>query len=158
MSVKKAPIDSRTVEAVSKTGYPEPYRSQVLPRQKRGLGDLFGLTKIGINHSTLAPGKVSSMCHWHTAEDEFIYVLEGEVVLRTTSGEQLISAGMCVGFPAGVQEGHQLINRSAYPAVYLEISNRDGEDTAHYTDAEVDMLWSPPHARGRMTRKDGTPL
>jgi uncharacterized cupin superfamily protein len=158
MSVKKAAIDATTVEAVSKTGYPEPYRSQVLPRAKRGLGDLFGLTKIGINHTTLAPGKVSSMCHWHTAEDEFIYLLEGEVVLRTSAGEQVISAGMCVGFPAGVEEGHQLINRSAHPAVYLEISNRDGEDTAYYTDAEVDMLWSPPHARGRMTRKDGTPI
>jgi uncharacterized cupin superfamily protein len=158
MSVKKAALDPKTVEAVSQTGYPEPYRSQVMPRQKRALGDLFGLTKIGINHSTLAPGKVSAMCHWHTAEDEFIYVLEGEVVLRTTAGEQVVTAGMCVGFPAGVQEGHQLINRSGHPAVYLEISNRDGEDTAFYTDAAVDMLWSPPHARGRMTRKDGTPI
>jgi uncharacterized cupin superfamily protein len=116
MSVKKAAIDATTVEPVSQTGYPEPYRSQVMPREKRRLGDVFGLTKIGINRTTLAPGKVSSMCHWHTAEDEFIYMLEGEVVLRTTSGEQLISAGMCVGFPAGVEEGHQLINRGAHPA------------------------------------------
>lgn len=157
MSVKKAAIDATTVEPVSQTGYPEPYRSQVMPREKRRLGDVFGLTKIGINRTTLAPGKVSSMCHWHTAEDEFIYMLEGEVVLRTTSGEQVISAGMCVGFPAAVEEGHQLINRSAHPAVYLEISNRDGEDTAYYTDAEVDLIANPPHARGRMTRKDGTP-
>jgi uncharacterized cupin superfamily protein len=170
MSVNKAAIDSRAVGPVSKTGYPEPYRSQVMPREKRQLGDAFGLTKIGINRTTLAPGKVSSMCHWHTAEDEFIYMLEGEVVLRTTSSEQVISAGMCVGFPAAgvpagdvtataapVEEGHQLINRSAHPAVYLEISNRDDEDTAYYTDAAVDLIASPPHARGRMTRKDGTP-
>jgi uncharacterized cupin superfamily protein len=158
MSVKKAAIDPSTVEAVSKSGYPEPHRSKVLPREKRALGDAFGLTKVGINHTTLAPGKVSSMCHWHTAEDEFIYMLAGEVVLRTSSGvEQVISAGMCVGFPAGAEDGHQLINRSAQPAVYLEISNRDGEDTAYYTDAEVDLMWSPPHARRRMTRKDGTP-
>ena len=156
MPVNKAAIDSRAVEPVSMTGYPEPYRSQVMPREKRQLGDVFGLTKIGINRTTLAPGKVSSMCHWHTAEDELIYMLEGEVVLRTTSGEQVISAGMCVGFPAGAEEGHQLINRSAHPAVYLEISNRDDEDTAYYTDAEVDLIASPPHARGRMTRKDGT--
>lgn len=119
MSVKKAAIDSRAVEPVSKTGYPEPYRSQVMPREKRQLGDA--------------------------------------LVLRTTSGEQVISAGMCVGFPAAVEEGHQLINRGAHPAVYLEISNRDDEDTAYYTDAEVDLIASPPHARGRMTRKDGTP-
>ena len=103
------------------------------------------------------PGKVSSMCHWHTGEDEFLYMLEGEVVLRTTTAEQVLTAGMCVGFPAGVEEGHQLINRSAHPAVYLEISNRDAEDTVYYTDPDVDLIASPPHARGKMTRKDGTP-
>jgi uncharacterized cupin superfamily protein len=145
------------VEAVSKSGYPEPYRSLVMPREKRRLGDALGLTKIGINRTTLAPGKVSAMCHWHTAEDEFVYVIEGEVVLRTSTGEQVLRAGMCAGFPAGVADGHQLINRSEHPAVYLEVSNRDAEDTAYYSDADVDLIWNPPHARGRMTRKDGTP-
>jgi uncharacterized cupin superfamily protein len=157
MAVKKPSLESRTVAAVSKCSYPEPYFSQVMPRARRRLGDAFGLTKIGINHSTLQPGKVSSMCHWHTGEDEFLYMLEGEVVLRTSTGEQLLTAGMCVGFPAGVAEGHQLINRSAHPAVYLEISNRDAEDTVYYTDPDVDLIASPPHARGKMTRKDGTP-
>jgi uncharacterized cupin superfamily protein len=128
-----------------------------MPREKRRLGDALGLTKIGINRTTLAPGKVSAMCHWHTAEDEFIYVIEGEVVLRTSTGEQVLRAGMCAGFPAGVADGHQLINRSEHPAVYLEVSNRDAEDTAYYSDADVDLIWNPPHARGRMTRKDGTP-
>jgi uncharacterized cupin superfamily protein len=97
------------------------------------------------------------MCHWHTGEDEFLYMLEGEVVLRTSTGEQVLTAGMCVGFSAGVEAGHQLINRSAHPAVYLEVSNRDAEDTAYYTDPDVDLIASPPHARGKMTRKDGTP-
>jgi uncharacterized cupin superfamily protein len=158
MSLHKPALDPSTVAAISRSGYPEPYRSRVLPRAKRALGDALGLTRIGINHSTLLPGKESSMRHWHTHEDEFVYVLEGEVVLRTEGGEQLLRAGMCAAFPAGLEEGHQLINRSERPAVYLEVSNRDSADTAHYSDAEVDLVWSAPHARGKFTRRDGTPV
>ena len=157
MSLNKPALDAKAVEAVSQCGYPEPYRSLVLPREKRRLGDALGLTKIGINRTTLAPGKVSAMCHWHTAEDEFVYVIEGEVVLRTSAGEQVLRAGMCAGFPAGVEDGHQLINRSEHPAVYLEVSNRDAEDTVYYSDTEVDLVANPPNARGKMTRRDGTP-
>jgi len=97
------------------------------------------------------------MRHWHTHEDEFVYVLEGEVVLRTESGEQLLRAGMCAGFAAGVPDGHQLINRSDRPATYLEISNREDADSAAYSDPDVDLLWSPLHAPGKYTRRDGTP-
>jgi uncharacterized cupin superfamily protein len=158
MSLRKPALDPRTLEAVSRSGYPEPFRSRVLPRSKRGLGDALGLTRIAINFTILAPGKESSMRHWHTHEDEFVFVLEGEVVLRTEAGEQLLTAGMCAGFPAGTEDGHQLINRSTADAVYLEISNRDTADHAHYTDPDVDLAWSPPHARGRFTRRDGSPL
>ena len=158
MSLHKPALDPQAVEAVSRSGYPEPYRSRVMPRSKRKLGDALGLTRIGINQTTLPPGKESSMRHWHTHEDEFVYVLEGEVVLRTDAGEQLLSAGMCAGFPAGAEDGHQLINRSAADAVYLEISNRDGADSANYSDPDVDLVWSPEHARGRFTRRDGTPV
>ena len=158
MSLRKPALDPRTLEAVSRSGYPEPFRSRVLPRSKRGLGDALGLTRIGINFTILAPGKESSMRHWHTHEDEFVFVLEGEVVLRTEAGEQLLTAGMCAAFPAGTEDGHQLINRSTADAVYLEISNRDTADHAHYTDPDVDLAWSPPHARGRFTRRDGSPL
>ncbi|HYK99647.1 MAG TPA: cupin domain-containing protein [Steroidobacteraceae bacterium] len=156
MPLTKPALDPRSVTAASRSGYPEPYRSRVLPREKRGLGDALGLTRIGINQTLLPPGKESSMRHWHTREDEFVYVLEGEVVLRTGAGEQLLEAGMCAGFPAGLEDGHQLVNRSDRPAVYLEVSNRDPGDTGHYSDPEVDLLWSPPHARGRFTRRDGT--
>ena len=131
MSLKKPALDPLKVEPVSRTGYPEPYRSRVMPREKRRLGDELGLQSIGINRTTLPPGKESSMRHWHTLEDEFVFVLEGEVVLRTEGGEQVLTAGMCAGFPAGVEDGHQLINRSSRPAVYLEISNRNAEDTAY---------------------------
>jgi len=158
MSLKKPALDPLTLEARNSSGYPEPYRSRCLPREKRALGDALGLSRIGINHTTLPPGKESSMRHWHTHEDEFVFVLEGEVVLRTEAGEQLLRAGMCAGFPAGVEDGHQLINRSTADAVYLEVSNRDSADGAHYSDSEVDLSWSPPHAPGRFTRRDGTPF
>jgi uncharacterized cupin superfamily protein len=157
MSVHKPALDPQAVEAVSRSGYPEPYRTRVLPREKRRVGDALGLTRIGINHTTLPPGKESSMRHWHTHEDEFVYVLSGEVVLRTGSGEQLLRAGMCAGFAAGCEDGHQLINRSAAAAVYLEVSNRDPADCGHYSDPDVDLLWNAPHARGRFTRRDGGP-
>ena len=157
MALEKPALDPRSLTAVSRSGYPEPYRSRVLPREKRQLGDALGLTHIGINQTTLAPGKESSMRHWHTHEDEFVYVLEGEVVLRTGAGEQRLTAGMCAGFPAGSTDGHHLVNRSDRPAVYLEISNRDPEDVGHYSDAEVDLIWNSPRKRGGFTRRDGTP-
>lgn len=158
MSLAKPALDPSTVEAESRSGYPQPYRARVLPRFRRRLGDALGLTRIGISRTTLPPGKESSMRHWHTHEDEFVYVLEGEVVLRCADGEQLLRAGMCAGFPAGSEDGHQLINRSARDAVYLEISNRDEADTVHYSDPDVDLVWNAPAARGRYTRRNGTPL
>jgi uncharacterized cupin superfamily protein len=157
MSLQKPALDPSTVEHVSSTVYPEPYRARVLPRAKRALGDAVGLTHVGINLTTLGAGKESAMRHWHTHEDEFVYVLEGEVVLRSDRGEQLLTAGMCAGFAAGCEDAHQFINRSGKAAVYLEVSNRDAADTVYYTDADVDMVWSPAHARGRLTRRNGTP-
>ena len=154
MTISKPALDPLAIEPVSRTVYPEPYRARVMPREKRCLGDFLGLKKIGVNRTTLAPGKESSMRHWHTHEDEFIFVLEGEVVLRTHSGEQVLRAGSCAGFPAGLDDGHQLINRSGRPAVYLEVSNRDAEDCVYYSDSDVDMMVTP---QGLM-RRDGTPL
>ena len=154
MPLSKPALDPLTVEPVSKTGYPEPYRSRVMPREKRALGDQLGLKKIGVNRTTLAPGKESSMRHWHTHEEEFVYVLEGEVVLRTDGGEQVLTAGTCAGFAAGAKDGHQLINRSDRPAVYLEISNRDGEDYVYYSDPDVDMMATPQG----MKRRDGSDI
>src|SRR6187551_3413191 len=112
MTMKRPALDPSTLTARSTSGYPEPFRSRVMPREKRALGDALGLTKIGVNLTTLSPGKESSMRHWHTHEDEFVFVLEGEVVLRTDDGEQTLVAGTCAGFPAGSLNAHQLINRS----------------------------------------------
>jgi uncharacterized cupin superfamily protein len=152
--MQKPALDPASVEALNRSMYPEPYRSRVLPRERRRLGDALGLTRIGINHTTLMPGKESSMRHYHAREDEFVYILKGEVVLRTEAGEQLLTAGMCAGFPAGSADGHQLINRSPHPAVLLEISNRDKSDSVCYTDPEVDMKVE----NGAMTRRDGKPF
>ena len=144
------------IEPRTSSGYPEPYKSRVVPREKRALGDAVGLTKIGVNHSTLMPGKESSMRHWHTHEDELVFILEGEVVLRTDDGEQILRAGMCAGFPAGSGNGHQLINRTDRPAKYLEISNRDRADVAHYSDPDVDLEYRA--TEDKFFRRDGTPV
>jgi len=155
MALKRPALDPAEVHPRSTSGYPEPFRSRVLPREKRALGNALGLTKIGVNLTTLPPGKESSMRHFHTHEDELVYVVEGEVMLCTDEGEQLLTPGMCAGFPAGAKNGHQLVNRSGRPARYLEISNRDPGDTAEYPD--VDLAYGKaPDGSPRFTRKDGT--
>lgn len=153
---KRPALDPANVEPRTGSGYPEPFRSRVLPREKRALGDPLGLTKIGINLTTLPPGKESSMRHHHTHEDEFVYVLEGEVVLITDAGEQTLTAGMCAGFPAGVHDGHQLVNRSDKPARYLEVSNRDPNDGAVYPDVDLAFRKLADGAFS-FTHKDGSP-
>lgn len=154
MNVNKPAIDPLSLEPRTGSGYPEPYRSRCLPREKRALGDAFGLKTIGINLTILPPGKESSMRHWHTHEEEFVYVLSGEVVLVTDAGEQTLKAGMCAGFPLDTRDGHQLVNRSSGPAVYLEVSNRDPRDGAHYPD--VDLMYHGSSAAVKFTRKDGS--
>jgi len=156
MSLKRPALDPIDVAARGTSGYFEPFRSRILPREKRALGDAVGLTKIGVNLTTLFPGKESSMRHFHTREDEFVFVLEGEVVLRTEAGEQVLTAGMCAGFPAGVADGHQLVNRSDASVRYLEISNRDPVDVVEYPDVDL-ACRKTPEGRYLFTRKDGTP-
>lgn len=156
MSLKSPALDPSEVPPRSTSGYPEPFRSRVLPREKRALGDALRLTKIGVNLTTLPPGKESSMRHFHTREDELVFVLEGEVVLRTDEGEQLLKAGTCAGFPAGTRNGHQLVNRGDRPARYLEISNRDPDDGAEYPD--VDLAYRKGPGGGAVfIHKDGSP-
>ena len=154
MGLKKPALDPMSLEPRTGSGYPEPYRSRVLPREKRQLGDALGLKTIGINHTVLPPGKESSMRHWHTHEEEFIYMLSGEVVLCTDAGEQTLTAGMCAGFPLGTKDGHCLVNRGKEPAVYLEVSNRDPNDRAFYSD--VDLMFHGVDAEVKFTRKDGS--
>lgn len=137
MSLKRPALDPSTLTPRTSSTYPEIFRSRVLPREKRALGDALGLTQFGVNLTTLFPGKESSLRHHHSHEDELVYVLEGEVVLRTDEGEQVLVAGTCAGFPAGSKNGHQFVNRSTEPARYLEIGSRNPADTAAYPDEDL---------------------
>lgn len=156
MTLRPPALDPSTLEPRTSSGYPEPFRSRVVPREKRALGDALGLTKIGVNLTTLLPGKESSMRHHHTHEDELVFVLEGEVVLITDGGEQTLGPGMCAGFAAGSRDGHHLVNRSDRPARYLEISNRDEADSAEYPDVDMRYRAAPPDGGPIFTRKDGS--
>ena len=141
--LRRPAIDPSTLAPRTGSAYPEPFRARVLPREKRALGDALGLTRIGVNLTTLLPGKESALRHFHSREDELVYVLEGEVVLRTDDGEQLLTTGMCAGFPAGRADAHQLLNRSDRVARYLEISNRDLTDTVDYPDDDLAYSKAP---------------
>jgi uncharacterized cupin superfamily protein len=153
---KTVALEATSVPSVGGTGYPEPFRQLVAGRERRRLGDAFGLTKYGVNLTRLPPGSMSSMRHWHATEDEFVYVLEGEVVLVTDAGEQVMRAGMVAGFPGGKADGHHLINRSSRDAVYLEIGDRPATDAVVYPDID---LAATQGAGGKWvyTRKNGQP-
>lgn len=155
MTLKLPALDPATVTPRTTSNYPEPFKARVTPREKRALGDALGLTRFGVNLTTLQPGKQSALRHYHMREDELVYMLEGEVVLVTDEGEQTLTAGMCAGFPAGTSNGHHMINRSDKPARYLEVGNRDPEDTAHYSDED---LACHKNAEGKwvFTHKDGS--
>ena len=145
-------LDPATVEAVAKTTYPEPYRKLVAGRTKRRLGDAVGLTDFGVNLTELPPGAWSALRHTHARDDEFVYVLDGTVVLITDAGEQTLGPGMVAGFPKGKTDAHHLVNKSAKPARYLEIGTRDEQDTVVYPEADLEVR------PGRIfVRKDGTP-
>lgn len=137
MLLKPPAVDSSTVAEVRGSGYPEPFRSRMGDRVKRRLGEFFGLSQFGVNLVALGPGGQSALRHWHTHEDEFVYVLAGEVILVTDAGEQILNAGMCAGYKAGVANGHHLLNRSSQPAQYLEVGSRDDADLAAYPDDDL---------------------
>lgn len=150
-------LDPTKVPARTGTAYPPTYADHVRGREKRVLGDPFGLTQFGVNLTTLAPGAWSSHRHAHDEEDEFVHVLEGELVLIDDHGEHGLKAGMCAGFKAGSANAHHLVNRSDKPATYLEVGTRASDD--HVTYADVDMeLTKTGGGSWRVTRKDGTPF
>ena len=136
------------------SGYPAPFHEPCANRVRKRLGDAGGLTQFGVNLLTLPPGVWSSQRHWHTAEDEFVTVLSGEVVLITDAGEQVLHPGDCAAFPKNDGNGHHLVNRSAMPAVCLEVgSRRPDEDAVDYPDIDLRIEGKG----GIFTHKDGTP-
>lgn len=136
------------------TNYPPEFAGRVAGRLKRPLGDLFGLDGFGVNLTVLDPGAQSSVKHRHTVQDEFVYVLSGELVLAHDGGETVLRAGMCAGFRHG-GTAHHLVNRSDAPATYLEIGDRQPGDGADYPDDDLSVVRGD--GRWLFTRKDGTP-
>ena len=137
------------------TRYPKEMKGASEAREKRALGDALGLTKFGVNLVRMAPGTESSIRHWHTKQDEFIYVVQGELTMITDEGEQTLTAGLAAGFKAGTANGHCIINRSNEDALYIEVGDRGPGDEVTYAD--VDMEKRLVDKKEVFVRKDGTP-
>jgi len=133
--------------------YPEVFASRMEGREKRQLGDFFGLSNFGINLTRLKPNAISALRHAHSKQDEFIYILQGYPTLKTNDGEIQLSPGMCNGFPADKDNAHNLVNLTSEDVLYLEIGDRTPEDEAVYPDDDIqakliDDKWSFSHKNG----------
>jgi uncharacterized cupin superfamily protein len=157
MATKPTGFDPLELPESNATSYPEPFRADNQQRWNRRPGDHAGLTNFGVNLTRIVPGGQSSSRHWHSRQDEFVYVLSGEAVLETNAGEQVLRAGMCAGFPAGSRDGHRFVNRTEADILLLVVGDRTSGDEVGYPD--IDMHGHPgPDGGYRFTRKDGTQL
>ena len=146
-------IDIASVPVIKGVGYPSPFDQPCRERLRQRLGNAGGLSDFGVNLMRLPPGNWSSQRHWHSHEDEFVYLLEGEVVLAEDGGETLLRAGDCATFAKASGNGHHLINRAQTTAVYLEVGARSPDDVT--TCSDIDMMSAS--ADGRFVHKDNTP-
>jgi uncharacterized cupin superfamily protein len=146
-------LDIAAIPERKGAGYPHPFNAPCAERIRQRLGIAGGLTDFGVNLMRLPPGNWSSQRHWHSQEDEFVYVLAGELTLVEDNAETLLRAGDCAAFPKGSGNGHHLINKSAATAVYLEVGSRQPADLT--TCSDIDMMSA--NADGRFVHKDGTP-
>jgi uncharacterized cupin superfamily protein len=141
----KTPVQAMVAAQAPLRAKPSNYPPEVLAmlqpllsgREKRPLGDLFGLTRFGVNLTTLAPGAASALRHAHSLQDEFIYIVSGHAILVTDEGRTALSAGMCAGFKAGTGNAHHVLNESSEPVVVLEVGDRTDGDTVTYPDADL---------------------
>jgi uncharacterized cupin superfamily protein len=147
-------IDKARIPVRTGSIYPSPYAEMMAGRSSLRLGDAGGLTQFGVNLVTLEPGALSSLRHWHMAEDEFVLVTEGECTLVQDAGETLMWAGDCAAFPAGVPDGHHFINRSGAVARFLVIGSKATREVATYSD--VDLKVEVEAGKARFTYKDGS--
>ena len=136
--------------------YPEPFVSRMKGREKRQIGDLFGLSNFGVNLTRLSPGACSALRHAHTRQDEFVYILSGHPMLITDQGETPLSPGMCAGFKADTGNAHHLVNRTDVDVLYLEVGDRSADDSASYPDDDLQAALRP-NGKWRFFHKDGTP-
>ena len=154
----KPPVAVVAAEVPPRTkpsNYPEPFFSRMSGRQKRALGDVFGLANFGVNLTRLAPGARSALRHAHTKQDELVYILEGSPTLHTDEGRTRLEPGMCAGFKSGTGNGHCLVNETAADVVYLEVGDRTPGDEGSYPDDDLRALMV--EGQWRFTHKDGTP-
>lgn len=157
-SAKSRPLAVAAAEVAPRSpasNYPEPFFSRMAKREKRRLGDVFGLTAFGVNLTRLAPGGESALLHIHSKQQEFVYVLEGEVVLATDAGETTLTPGMCAGFPPDAF-AHHLINRTDKDAVFLEVGDRVAGDEGSYPDDDIKAVMDA-EGQWSFVHKDGTP-
>jgi uncharacterized cupin superfamily protein len=136
--------------------YPDQFGARVAGREKRPLGDLFGLANFGVNLTRLAPGAASALRHAHSHQDEFIYIVSGAPTLVTDAGETPLRPGMCAGFKAGTGDGHHLVNRTDEEVVYLEVGDRSAGDVVNYPDDDLVAVLDTEGKR-RFRRKNGAP-
>ena len=144
-----------TIEPVPGSDYPQPFQAAVAARERRRLGEAFGLRNFGVNLLRIPPGCASSQRHWHSRQDELVYIVAGELILITDAGEQPLTAGMAAGFPARRADGHQLVNRSGRDAFVIEVGDRTPGDEVDYSDIDMMVRWVG--GEERYLRKDGTP-
>jgi uncharacterized cupin superfamily protein len=147
-------IDISKITTDARTGYPPPYDRVVVGRERKRLGNAAGLDQFGVNLTTLKPGASSALRHWHAHEDEFVYVLEGELVLIEDEGETRLVAGDACGFKANSGNGHHLVNRTARDAVYLEVGTRCKIERVEYPEADLMVVRDDKGLR--YTHKDGS--
>jgi uncharacterized cupin superfamily protein len=148
-------IDIANLPVDTRTGYPQPFDRVVVGRGRKRLGNAIGLDQFGVNLTTLKPSAASALRHWHEQEDEFVYILEGEVLLIEDGGECVLKAGDAAGFKANSRNGHQLVNRGSRDAVYLEIGTRSRHERVDYPD--VDLMVVRDDNGMRYTHKNGEP-
>ena len=157
MSDTRRPVAVRAEDVAPRTkpsNYPEPFASRMQGREKRQLGDVFGLANFGVNLTRLAPGAISALRHSHTRQDEFVYILSGHPTLRTDEGDTPLAPGMCAGFKAGSGNAHQLVNTTQEPVVYLEVGDRTPGDEGAYPDDDLQAVLRD--GRWVFTRKNGS--
>jgi len=146
IDIENAPLRTGTI-------YPAPFAGVATGRSRRKLGDAAGLTQYGVNLTTLLPGAMSALRHWHEREDEFVFIVSGEATLVENEGETILRPGDAAGFKAGVENGHHLVNRSGAPVVYLEVGARSDVERAHYPDD--DLAYAKDGPNFAFTRKNG---
>jgi len=159
MSTPASPIAITALDAPPRkkpSVYPSPFAERMGGREKRALGEVFGLSNFGVNLTRLAPGAISALRHSHSRQDEFVYILQGHPTLMTDAAATELAPGTCAGFKAGSGNGHQLINNSSEDVLYLEVGDRTPGDEGSYPDDDLKALLQA-NGQWKFVHKDGTP-